>query len=103
VVGFRFSNEGDEFHEMAIFRVKGDKPLAELSEEEAAERVVFVGLASAAPGESDAMFVRLKKPGRYAMVCSVPIGATTEEEAERAEGPPHYTEGMLEEFRVKKR
>jgi hypothetical protein len=46
------------------------------------------------------------EPGRYAMVCFIPVGFTPEVAAEAAasgtepEGAPHFTEGMIAEFTV---
>jgi hypothetical protein len=49
------------------------------------------------------MFVDLE-PGRYVIACFLPVGATPENmealESGELQGPPHFTQGMLEEFTV---
>ena len=61
------------------------------------------GASFAAPGESDTLFVDLE-PGRYVIVCFLPVGATPDNmealESGELQGPPHFTEGMVEEFTV---
>jgi len=104
-VAFAFTNEGAEIHELAVFRFKGDekmKELLELSENQARKRIVDVGSTFAVQGETSYGFVKLTKPGRYGAGCFIPVGATSEEAAESAQGPPHAVEGMAVEFRVKK-
>jgi hypothetical protein len=105
-VAFRLTNEGAEFHELIVFRIKGDESieeLLELPEEEVMEKVTEVGAGFAAPGETSYALMKLKKEGRYAGVCFIPVGATDEASAEAADeagAPPHFTEGMVVEFEV---
>lgn len=107
VVGFDFQNAGNEVHEMIVFRINDDsdatiEELLELPEEEAQEMATFVGAAFAAPGENDMSFIDLE-PGRYGIVCFIPVGTVDMEmlEGEEApEGPPHFTQGMHKEFEV---
>lgn len=104
-----FSNEGAEVHEMAVVRINDGvtetiHQLLELPEEEAMSKVGNVGGAFAFPGESDTTFVELA-PGRYAVICFVPTGATPDmvealESGEFQGGPPHFMEGMISEFTV---
>jgi hypothetical protein len=101
---FEFTNEGAEVHELALFRVKGNESVEEvleLPEDEGVEKVQMVGAGFAFPGESTVAYAKLKKPGTYGAACFIPVGATPEA-LETAEGPPHFTEGMVHEFEVKK-
>lgn len=98
VNAFNLTNESDaEDHELVIFR-KADgealsfEELLELGEEEVGDRVQFVGAAFAPMGASGAALADLT-PGDYAMVCFIPVGSGEE-------GPPHFTEGMIQEFTV---
>ena len=103
-VAFDFSNEGTEFHELALLRINDDTTesideLLELPEEEAMAKTTFMGVGFAAPGEGTTMYADLD-PGRYVMICFIPQGSTSLEAAETAEGPPHFTQGMVTEFTV---
>jgi hypothetical protein len=104
------SNEGTELHEAVLFRINDDvtEPVTDilsLPEEEAMTMVTEAGGTFAFPGETSSANLDLE-PGRYAMVCFIPVGLTPEaaEEAEATgtepEGPPHFTEGMVQEFTV---
>lgn len=104
-----FSNDGAEVHEMAVVRINDGvtepiHDLLALPEDEAMSKVANVGGAFAFPGESDTTFVDLE-PGRYALLCFVPTGATPDmvealESGEFEGGPPHVMEGMISEFSV---
>jgi hypothetical protein len=102
---FRFTNEGAELHEMAVARIKGDESLEEilqLPEDEQDSKVQFVTHGFAAQGETSFAYAKLGKAGTYGAVCFLPVGSTTEEAIESAEGPPHVMEGMSAEFEVTK-
>jgi hypothetical protein len=102
---FRFTNEGAELHEIGIARIKGDESveeILELPEEEADSKVTFVGANFAAQGETTILYTKLKKAGTYGAVCFLPVGSTSEEAIETADGPPHFVEGMFAEFEVEK-
>jgi hypothetical protein len=80
IVGFELENEGREVHEMVLFRINDDvdltlEELVALPEEESQSMVEFVTVAFAAPGESDLSFNELR-PGRYGMLCFIPLGTT---------------------------
>ena len=98
---FRLTNAGAEAHEMFVVKLKGDATVDDLL---AAEESEFDSLAEevgggfALPGEEGYATVALRKPGRYAAVCFIPVG-TTSETAEGT-GPPHATQGMTAEFEV---
>jgi len=96
-VAFSFTNEGEEPHEMLIFR-KVDGETASFEEifsgpeEESEGKIEFAGVTFAEPGAESSALTDLEA-GDYAMVCFVPVGGGEE-------GPPHVTEGMLQEFAV---
>lgn len=100
---FNFSNEGEEVHEMLMVRYKDESltidDLMKLSDKEAEEKIDFLGAAFGPPGTTDAEIKELT-PGKYALVCFVPVGSTDEAAAEKAKGPPHVAEGMFAEFTV---
>lgn len=100
---FTFSNEGKELHEMIMVRFKDPsesvKDLIELSEKEAQEHIEFLGASFGPPGTRDAESKELT-PGKYALVCFVPVGSTSEKAARKAQGPPHVARGMSVEFTV---
>ena len=108
LTAFRAENTGGELHEIVLFRIDDDvdasvEELVELPEEEADEMIEFQGFAMAPPGESSVTFAELE-PGRYGMICFIPVGTTSfedlpEEDSEDA-GPPHFTQGMIAEFEV---
>ncbi|CAN5609260.1 hypothetical protein BH20ACT2_BH20ACT2_16480 [soil metagenome] len=104
---FEFANEGNELHEMVLFR-KNDgvtlsaEELLALPEEEATAQVTDVAATGADPGDDEYAVVDLES-GDYAMVCFIPTGATSEESFEDPsleEAPPHFTQGMIAEFTV---
>lgn len=107
VVGFDFSNSGTEFHEMVLVRINDDveesvEELLALPEDESESLTEFIGISFQAPGDSGILYADLE-PGRYAFFCFLPVGATPEnmeslESGEGEAGPPHFTEGMFEEF-----
>ena len=97
-VALRLTNSSEEEeHEMVVFRRApgGDltfDELLELPEEEAESQIEFATAAFAPPGETATALAELT-PGQYAMVCFIPVGGGEE-------GPPHFTEGMKQEFTV---
>lgn len=102
---FRFTNDGEEVHEMILIRYLDEntklEDLLEMSDKEAQEKIQFVAASFGPPGTEDVETVPLES-GKYAMVCFVPVGATDIEALESGEvqGPPHVTEGMSTEFTV---
>ena len=101
---FQFANQGEEMHEMVLMRVNDDvtasvDEMLALPQEEAESMVTFLGAAFAAPGSESTMFTDLGD-GRYVMICFVPTGATSMEAAETADGPPHFSHGMVREFTI---
>lgn len=102
--GVDFSNEGNEFHEMVVFR-KGDdttesfEEIFAMEEDAAMALVAEVGGTFAPPGESAGGLFDMSEPGEYVAVCFIPVGSTPEA-GEEVDGPPHFTQGMLSEFTV---
>lgn len=97
-----FSNTGQEMHEMFALRYNDDTTetidqLFELPEEEAFSKITPVNAAFAPPGASSTVSWNLTEPGRYAIVCFIPVGSVGDAEGE---GPPHFTQGMIREFTV---
>jgi len=100
------NNEGSEFHEVALLKVDDDyegtlDELLALPEEEAFEVVGIKGIAFAPVGEAASTSAELDA-GRYVAVCFLPVGSTPEAFAEGGppDGPPHFTEGMVQEIQV---
>ena len=94
---FALANDGDEPHEMVLFRrADGEtRPIEDilaLGEEEAGSAITFTGVTFAQPGQTGYVATELE-PGGYATVCFLPVGGGED-------GPPHFTEGMVAEFEV---
>ncbi len=98
ISAFALVNESDaEEHEMIVFRRADGVDLSfeeilNLSEEESETKVEFKGAGFAPPGGESGTLMELT-PGDYAMVCFIPVGGGED-------GPPHFTQGMIEEFTV---
>ena len=97
-----FSNEGQEQHEMFALRFNDGtteslEEIVELPEEEVFTKISPVNATWAPPGGSDTVSWNLSEPGRYAIVCFIPVGSVGETEGD---GPPHFTQGMVREFTV---
>jgi hypothetical protein len=118
-----FRNTSDEeFHEMVVMRIPDDETrsvgqLAALppAESDAIFADVMPALVSvAAPGEEGTPVLgdgMVNEPGRYAVVCFIPVGADPAVVAEAmqtessgppnlGDGPPHISQGMYGEFTV---
>lgn len=86
-----------EEHEAIVVRVNDDvtmtaEELLALPEKKAEKLVTFKGATFAPPGETGTTVTSLE-PGRYVMVCFVPVGG-------KKKGAPHFTKGMVTEFQV---
>jgi uncharacterized cupredoxin-like copper-binding protein len=97
-----FTNTGNEMHEMFALRYNDDTTetidqLFELPEDEAFSKITPVNAAFAPPGASNTVSWNLTEPGRYAIVCFIPVGSV---DGAEGEGPPHFTQGMIKEFTV---
>jgi hypothetical protein len=98
----KLTNDGTQVHEIAIARIKTKDSvdaLVQMPEDEANKRIELVGGSGPIdPGTSTVAYVKLEKKGRYAAVCFIPDGTTSE--ATPGTGPPHAVLGMAAEFRV---
>jgi hypothetical protein len=95
---FAFTNASEsEEHELIILKKADGETLSfeeilALPEEEAMEKAQFVAATFAPPGAEGSTLADLE-PGSYAMACFIPVGGAED-------GPPHFTEGMFQEFTV---
>ena len=100
-VAIRFTDTGAELHELAIFRAKSKdsvRKILGLSEKEQRKKIEEIGGTFTMPGQTSYTVVDLAKPGRYGVVCFLPVGSTSVEAAEEAEkkhAKPHWKEGMV--------
>jgi plastocyanin len=107
-VAIRFTDTGAEWHELAIYRVKGKdsvKKIVGLSEKEQRKKLEEVGGTFAMQGQTTYTIAELTKPGRYALLCHLPVGSTSIEAAEEAEKDhpkSHAEEGMYATITVEK-
>jgi len=107
-VAFTLTNEGTEFHEFHVLRLKKgvtEDDLAEAHEDDLADLGTTVAGGFAPPGETTYAVAQLKKTGNYAAVCHIPVGSTDDASAQAAEeagAPSHASEGMVAEFEVAK-
>jgi hypothetical protein len=124
-VGTRFSFKNTstkEFHEMVAIRIPDTekRSVQELTQlTEAQTDAIFADVEPAfvfvAPPGADGMPVvgdgTITEPGRYAVICSIPIGAdpakvmaAMQSESDGppnlGDGPPHFTAGMFAELNV---
>jgi hypothetical protein len=105
-VAIRFTDTGAEWHELQIVRVKSKdsvKKLAGLSEKELAKKTEQIGGTFAMQGQTSYTVAELSKPGRYAVICHLPVGSTSEQAAEEAgkeHAKSHAQEGMIQEVKV---
>lgn len=107
-----FTNGGKEVHELVVMHIKDGETrpieeLLELPEEEVETVAEFVGVSVAAPGEDGEIMegdLTVEDPGRYVALCFIPVGTTEMPEGppqeEEGGGPPHFTQGMVQEFQV---
>lgn len=107
-VAIQFTDNGAEIHELELLRIKGKdsvKKLAGLSESQLSKKAEEVGVTFAQQGETSYVFADLSKPGRYAALCHLPVGSTSEQAAEQAgkkHAKSHAQEGMYAEITVEK-
>ncbi|MGQ0624752.1 MAG: hypothetical protein ACT4PP_08930 [Sporichthyaceae bacterium] len=100
------TNEGEEFHEIVLLRINDDVTLSPeeilaLPEEEAMTKVTPgppAALVLAKPGETATWFWDLPD-GRYVLTCFIGKDSDAEHDF-NGDGPPHFTEGMIEELLV---
>lgn len=105
------TNEGSELHEAVVLKLNDGvelnaEELLALPEEEVLPQVTIMGAAFAEPGSAGQDIFDLSAPGDYVVVCFITVGTTAEALAEaeatgvEPEGPPHFTQGMFQEFTV---
>lgn len=105
--GFRLIGAGEEFHELALVRVEDDRlieELLDLPESEQETAIPYLGGVTACPGTTSEALGAELEPGRYALLCFVPVGTTPDLRSDYLlaayENAPHFTEGMLAEITV---
>jgi len=103
-LAIKFTDSGTEVHELVVARIKGKeslKKIVSLSEKEQDKKLEFVNGTEVTPGQTGYEIVDFAKPGRYAVVCYVDVGATTEAAAHSEHGgTPHAKKGMYQEVKV---
>ena len=103
----RLTNDGTEYHEALLQRVReGETRSVEdilAIPEGSGDLLDFIGSAFAPPGLASWTVVDLSA-GRYATMCFIPTGATTEDALRRGQGDDtarsHYMQGMFAETQV---
>jgi hypothetical protein len=107
VTAILLTNDGAQMHEIAMLRrnegvTESWEELLELPEEEAMSKAAFVGAGFVPMTGSTTLVVADLEPGDYAALCFVPVGSMMHEDGEMTEGtgPPHFVEGMMQEFTV---
>jgi hypothetical protein len=106
-VAIRFTDTGAELHELAIFRVKSKdsvKKILAMPEKEQAKKIDEIGGTFAMQGQTTYAIAEMTKPGRYGVVCFLPVGSTSIEAAEGAgrNAKSHADEGMYATITVEK-
>jgi plastocyanin len=105
-----FENTGEEVHELvAVRKLPGVEDswqdLLDMPQDEANSRIQILGALMAEPGQTADGTITLDEPGEYLFICFVPVGMTEmpapdDPDAQVPEGPPHFTQGMLDEVTV---
>jgi len=99
---FKLTNNGSQVHEISVARIKTNDSLAALlrmPEDEVNKKVEFIGGSGPIdPGTSTVAYFKFTKKGRYAALCFIPDGTTSQ--ATEGTGPPHALLGMAMQFRV---
>ena len=99
---FKLTNNGSQVHEISVARIKTNDSIAALlkmPENEVNKKVEFIGGSGPIdPGTSTVTYFKFTKTGRYAALCFIPDGTTSQ--ATEGTGPPHALLGMAMPFRV---
>jgi hypothetical protein len=105
-LAIKFTDSGTEVHELGVARLKTKdsiKKILSLPEKDQNKKVEFVnGTDDVLPGQTTYAIVDFQKPGRYAAVCFVNVGATTLDKAHSGHGTTHAAKGMYQEITVEK-
>ena len=91
---FTFVNEGEQVHEVVVFKKKSSKTwgaIFQMEQEEAEQHVKFIGATFAKPGEEGKPFAAWLKPGKYIGLCFAQDDRNSK---------PHYMKGMMRKFSV---
>jgi hypothetical protein len=107
-VAVKLTNTGAEIHEMAAIRLKTKdsvKKVLGLSAKDQQKRAENVGAAFVQQGETDFFILDFSKPGRYGVACFLPVGSTSQKEADKKShehggGTPHWKKGMYASITV---
>ena len=102
LVVINFKNVGAESHEIVLARILTSdsvKSIIALPNDQASAKVESLGATGADPGKSSVGYYQITKTGRYAAVCLIPQGTTSN--SQPGTGPAHSTLGMYSEFTVK--
>lgn len=97
-IALSFDNRSaDEDHELVLFAMSDGEQrsmaeLLELPEEEAATVAQPMAFTFAEAGQRNGLLLDLE-PGRYGVVCFVPVGGAED-------GAPHFVHGMVDDFVV---
>jgi hypothetical protein len=111
------ASENNEAHELVAIRIPDDetRPVDELVQLPEAEIDAIFGAAEpatvilTAPGDTDTVLAlgdgTISEPGRYAVVCFIPVGADPDEVLNatgpiEGDAPPHAAQGMFAEVTV---
>ena len=102
---FAATNEGKEVHEFGVGRIKEGvtdtlQQIFQLPPDQVGTKIEFLNGDLVLQGDTNREVLDLS-PGRYAMLCFVPVGTTTLENLETGTGPPHFARGMFVEFTVR--
>ena len=106
VTAILLTNNGAQMHEMAMLRrnegvTESWQELLELPEEEAMTKATFVGAGFVPMTDSTTLVVADLEAGEYIALCFVPDGSMMHDgEMTEGTGPPHFVEGMMQEFVV---
>jgi hypothetical protein len=106
---FSLTNKGADLHELVLVRRNPGvttpfQDILRMPEQEALKLVTIVGATLASPGQTAPQAVPVGATGDYLAVCFIPVGMKALPSGSVAPdasfGPPHYTKGMLQEFKV---
>ena len=97
IVTFELENNGNQTHDLGLYRVNDDAELAaqevpKLSRRDLEARLTPLSVESAPAGTTTSVVATLS-PGEHVLICFQPVGG-------RRGGPAHYTRGMFEQFKV---
>lgn len=103
--GLSLKNDGKELHELVVSRLDDEekRPIAEILASGEQPKQTRIAHAFACPGKtSEPTAVKIDKPGRYVVLCFIPVGTKPETDPadfEKLE-KPHAAEGMIQELTV---